>query len=116
MIQRVTQRADAEGITNIEARLADVYELPFEDETFDLVYMIAVINEIPNPESALNEFQRVLKSNGKLVFSELFLDPDYQLAGTLIRRVNSAGFQLIEKIGNVFYYTLIFGKKPYKDT
>jgi ubiquinone/menaquinone biosynthesis C-methylase UbiE len=116
MIQRVTQRADAEGITNIEARLADVYNLPFDDEKFDLVYMIAVINEIPNPESALREFQRVLKPNGKLVFSELFLDPDYQPASTLIRRANSAGFQLIEKIGNFFYYTLIFEKKPYKDT
>jgi ubiquinone/menaquinone biosynthesis C-methylase UbiE len=112
MIQRVTQRARAEGISNIEARLANVYELPFDDETFDLVYMIAVINEIPHSEKALREFRRVLKSNGKLVFSELFMDPDYRLASTLIRRVNSAGFQLIEKIGNFFYYTLIFEKNP----
>ncbi len=112
MLQRVTQRAQAEGITNLEARLANVYELPFDDETFDLVYMIAVINEIPRPERALREFQRVLKSNGKLVFSELFMDPDYQLASTLIRRVNPVGFQLSERTGNFFYYTLIFEKKP----
>ncbi len=29
------------------AEVANVHELPYEDASFDLVYMIAVINEIP---------------------------------------------------------------------
>ena len=48
MIERVRRRAEAEGIGNIEARVANVYDLPFEDGTFDVVYMIAVIGDIPN--------------------------------------------------------------------
>src|SRR4030042_5237048 len=31
MIERVTQRAQAERITNLEARKANVYALPFDD-------------------------------------------------------------------------------------
>lgn len=90
--------------------MADVYDLPFDDGSFDIVYMIAVIGEIPDPERALGEFHRVLSPSGMLVFSELFIDPDYPLADTLIRMVTSAGFRLKKKVGNFFYYTLIFEK------
>jgi len=111
MIERVNQRISAKGITNIEARVANVYDLPFDDQSFDLIYMITVINEIPDIPKALAEFHRVLKTSGTLVFSELFLDPDYPRAVTLTRKVQVAGFQLKKRIGNFFYYTLIFEKR-----
>jgi ubiquinone/menaquinone biosynthesis C-methylase UbiE len=110
MIERVRRRAEAEGIENIEARVANVYNLPFEDGTFDVVTMIAVIGEIPEPERAMQEFYRVLSPSGTLVFSELVMDPDYPLANTLIRMAASAGFRLRTKIGSFCYYTLIFEK------
>ena len=104
------KKIELEGIANINARVADAYELPFEDSYFDLIYMITVINEIPDIPRALKEFYRVLKLSGKLVFSELLLDPDYPLAGKLIKKVQSAKFRLVRKVGNFFYYTLIFEK------
>jgi len=110
MIERLQQRIDEESITNIDARVADVYELPFNDASFDLVYMIAVINEIPDIPQALAEFHRVLKPSGSVVFSELFMDPDYPLSAALTRKVQTAGFRIKEKLGNFFYYTLIFEK------
>jgi ubiquinone/menaquinone biosynthesis C-methylase UbiE len=106
MIERVARRAEAEGIENIEARVANVYDLPFEDGTFDVVYMIAVIGEIPEPLRAMREFHRVLSPSGTLVFSELVVDPDYPLASTIVRMAAAAGFRLREKIGTWFYYTL----------
>ena len=108
MVKRVRSRVEAEGIANVEARVADVYDLPFDDGTFDAAYMIAVIGEIPDPDRAMGEFQRVLKPEGTLAFSELLLDPDYLLASTLVRRARAAGFRVKDKIGNVFYYTLVF--------
>ena len=111
MIERVEQRIATEGVTNIDARVADVYDLPFNSESFDLVYMIAVINEIPNIPKALSEFHRVLKTAGRLVFSELFMDPDYPLASTLIQKAETAGFSLVKQLGNFFYYTLIFERR-----
>jgi ubiquinone/menaquinone biosynthesis C-methylase UbiE len=100
----------AQGSTNIEAHVANVYSLPHENAYFDLAYMIAVSGEIPDLEKAICEIHRVIKTGGKLVFSELFLDPDYPLSSTLIRKTTPLGFHLIEKIGNFFYYTLIFEK------
>ena len=110
MIERVRRRAEMEGVDNIEARVADVYDLPYEDETFDAIYMIAVIGEIPDPERAMSEFSRVLSTTGRLAFSELLMDPDYPLARTLIEKASHAGFRLVRKLGGFFYYTLIFEK------
>jgi len=110
MIERVIKRMETENITNINAEVANVYKLPYQDCSFDLIYMIAVFNEIPEQEKALTEFHRVLKPNGLLVFSELFMDPDYPLSKTLTKKVQSFPFKLKEKIGNFFYYTLKFEK------
>jgi ubiquinone/menaquinone biosynthesis C-methylase UbiE len=110
MVERVERRIAAEGSTNVETRLADVYQLPFGDETFDLIYMIAVISEIPQPERAMQQCHRVLKPQGTLVCSELFFDPDYPRAQTLLRMAANTGFQLKKRVGNFFYYTLIFEK------
>lgn len=115
MIDRVRQRAQAEGIANLEARVADVYDFPFDDGTFDAVYMITVISEIPDSERAMQEFYRVLSPSGSLAFSELLLDPDYPLAQTLIRQANKAGFRLRRKIGNFLAYTLVFEKPKNSD-
>ena len=38
------------------------------------------------------------------------VDPDYPLARTLILKACLAGFRLKERMGNFFYYTLIFEK------
>ena len=110
MIERVQQRAQVEGITNLEAKVANVYNLPFQDGMFDAIYMITVISEIPEPERAMQEFHRLLSPSGTLAFSELFTDPDYPLAQTLVRMASRANFRLKKKLGNFFSYTLVFEK------
>ncbi len=49
-----------------ELRVADAEKLPFEDETFDLVYSWGVLHHTPNPSVALQEAQRVLAPGGQL--------------------------------------------------
>jgi len=110
MIERLRARVEADGVTNVEGRVADVYDLPFDDESFDAAYLIAVIGEIPDPDRAMGEFYRMLKPGGILAFSELLLDPDYPLASTLLRLGAAAGFRLKKRIGNFFYYTLVLEK------
>jgi ubiquinone/menaquinone biosynthesis C-methylase UbiE len=110
MVARVQERARREGITNIDVRIADVYALPFKEDTFDVIYMTAVIGEIPHPERAMQEFRRVLAHYGLLVFSELLLDPDYPLQSHIIQLAETASFKLKRKLGNFFYYTLQFEK------
>lgn len=110
MIERLEQRVQAEGITNLEGQVANVYDLPFEAGTFDAVTLITVISEIPEPGRAMREFYRVLKPGGTLAFSELIFDPDYPLASTLVRMAGDAGFRLKKKVGNFFAYTVVFEK------
>jgi ubiquinone/menaquinone biosynthesis C-methylase UbiE len=110
MIERVRRRAELEGVRNIEARVADVYDLPFEEGSFDAIYMIAVLGEIPVPTKAMQELYRVLSPVGTLAFSELIFDPDYMRAKTLIGMARTAGFRLKKRVGNAVYYTLIFEK------
>jgi len=110
MIERVELRAEAEGVQNIEARVENVYDLPFEGGTFDAAYMIAVIGEIPEPKRAVRDLYRVLAPGGTLAFSEVLVDPDYPLTKTVMDWVAGSGFRLKEKVGNFFYYTLVFVK------
>ncbi len=110
MIERVQRRVQAEGATNVEAKVASVYDLPFEDGSFDAVYLITVIGEIPEPERAMGEFQRVLRPGGTLGFSELLFDPDYPRARTLVHLAEGAGLRLLKKSGNSLSYTIIFEK------
>jgi ubiquinone/menaquinone biosynthesis C-methylase UbiE len=110
MVERVRRRMEAEGITNVEVRVADVYDLPFDENSFDAGYMIAVIGEILEPVRAMREIRRVLKPDGTLALSEILPDPDYPRSGRLLALAQEAGFRLRRKVGNVLYYTLILEK------
>ena len=110
IIAQMKVRIHEAGLANVTARVADVYRLPFEDHTFDAIYMIAVIGEIPKPELALREFHRVLSPGGVLAFSELLSDPDYPRASTLTHLASETGFVPKHQLGNFFSYTLNFVK------
>ena len=43
--------------------------LPFDDETFDLVTMLAVIEHVKNPQFVITEIARVLRRKGRLVLT-----------------------------------------------
>ena len=47
---------------------AEAEELPFEDESFDLVFGHAVLHHIPDLERRFGEFRRVLRPGGTLAF------------------------------------------------
>lgn len=47
----------------------DMTNLSFESETFDLVIHSDTLEHVPNPERGLSECRRVLRSNGKCIFT-----------------------------------------------
>ena len=104
-------RIENKDIKNVKLVQASAYALPFSKESFDIVYMVAVFQEIPNKEKALKEINRVLKNNGILSISEFIVDPDYPLKSTTIKMVQRTGFNLNIVSGNFFNYTITFGKK-----
>src|SRR5262249_50785885 len=58
---------------NLEFMTADVYGLPFEDESFDVVHAHQVLQHLTDPVAALGEMRRVLRSGGLLAVR----DADY---------------------------------------
>ncbi|WP_213531909.1 class I SAM-dependent methyltransferase [Paenibacillus cisolokensis] len=72
MLEKAKKRAEKEGITDIEWIQGDVQELPFDNESFDVVYAesVTIFTDIPK---SLEEYYRVLKPGGRLIDREIVL-------------------------------------------
>ena len=68
MLQKARRRVAGRRLNNVE-RLAvmDAERLDFPDASFDVVVAQYVVNTVPHPEIALDEFARVLKPGGEIV-------------------------------------------------
>lgn len=109
-LERKLSKAGNQDIRNIELRQAGAYDLPFEDESLDLAYMVTVLQEIPDRVRALREIRRVLKADGILAVTEFLPDPDYALRSTTIKICQREGFILDDSLGNLWTYTVRFRK------
>ena len=68
MLRRARQRVAEERLSNVEGlAVMDAERLAFPDASFDVVVAQYVINTVPHPEAALDEFARVLKPGGEIV-------------------------------------------------
>jgi phosphatidylethanolamine/phosphatidyl-N-methylethanolamine N-methyltransferase len=68
MLRKARRRVLEGRLQNVE-RLAvmNAERLDFANDSFDAVVAQCVINTVPNPEAALDEFARVLKPSGEIV-------------------------------------------------
>ncbi|MEM6684662.1 MAG: class I SAM-dependent methyltransferase [Bacteroidota bacterium] len=57
-------------IKNVEFKVADIFDLPFEDEYFDHIFLCFVLEHLPNPQQALNKLKTKLKQNGTITLIE----------------------------------------------
>jgi len=64
-LEQNAERLDLE----VEALVADAEQLPFEDDSFDLVVGHAVLHHLPDLTQAFAELFRVLKPGGTIVFA-----------------------------------------------
>lgn len=53
----------------VEFRVGDMAQLPYADETLDLVISSEVIEHAPDPERVMREITRVLRPDGKLILT-----------------------------------------------
>ena len=107
---RLDRRVRARGIKNVSTAIAPADHLPFCDNTFDRVFMVTVLGEIPQKNKALLEVRRVLKHGGLLAIGELLADPDYPRKKSVLRWCHNAGLEPVAIHGNVIHYLLTFKK------
>jgi SAM-dependent methyltransferase len=69
MLDRLAATAEALGLEGVNTVETEAEVLPFDDESFDLVFGHAVLHHIPDLEKAFAEFRRVLRPGGMIAFA-----------------------------------------------
>ena len=90
----------------VEFLQQSAYDLPFDDETLDVVYFVGSLMEIPHPDRSLNAVYRVLKPGGTVSVSEMLPDPDYPGVYRSAALLKAAGYKIIDLSGNFLSYTI----------
>lgn len=57
------------NMSNFEAVVADIQNLPFSDSVFDIVVSLETLEHVPDPDKGLAELVRVTKLGGQLMIS-----------------------------------------------
>lgn len=106
-------------IKNIKFLLCGAEELPFENNSIDMVFMFKSLHHVPIElmDTALSEIKRVLKPNGLAYFSEPIFDGDLNEIIALFhdeKYVREKAFEALEKavlneefklFKEIFFYT-----------
>jgi len=103
MLSRAKQRA-RENDCLIDLQLADVMSLPFDDDSFDIVLMHLILAVVPEPQKALQEASRVLKTGGRILIYDKFLRPGQT---ALLRRLINPLIRHIATRTDVVFETLL---------
>jgi ubiquinone/menaquinone biosynthesis C-methylase UbiE len=69
-IAEAKRRTDAAGLTNVQFRQADIFELPFEPESFDHIFVCFVLEHLARPHEALAILKKLLKPGGSFTVIE----------------------------------------------
>ncbi|HEX3258580.1 MAG TPA: class I SAM-dependent methyltransferase [Pseudonocardia sp.] len=68
MVAAALRNAENLGL-DVDGRVADAEQIPYDDATFDVVVGHAVLHHIPDLDRAFREVLRVLKPGGRFVFA-----------------------------------------------
>jgi len=106
--------ARAEGVADfVEVKTGDMRELPFEDQTIDVVVSSLALHNIPTKEGraqAIHEIVRVLKPNGQVALL------DFQCTDEYVQTLHELGWHQAKLSGLQFQMfppvRVVTGKKP----
>jgi SAM-dependent methyltransferase len=69
-IAEAGRRADRAGLTNVQFRQADIFELPFDAESFDHVFVCFLLEHLSRPVDALAVLNGLLRPGGSITVVE----------------------------------------------
>ena len=110
MLDYSKRRFEKRKIKNAEYYLCNGKTFGFDDNSFDIIYMVTVIGEVENKEAYAQEFYRMLKPEGILSISELAGDPDKMTIDEIRNIIEKHNFKFYNKYGNKRNFTINFKK------
>jgi len=69
-INKAKDLLNTHEISNVEFKVADIFNLPFEAETFDHIFVCFVLEHLKDPIKALESLRKVLKKGGSITVIE----------------------------------------------
>lgn len=76
MIRKARQNCAKLGHSNVEFVLGDIEQMPFEDNSFNVVISNCVLNLVPDKSKAFSEIKRVLRPGGRFCISDVVIKGD----------------------------------------
>ncbi len=99
-VEHAQRRAIALGLgERTQYKVGNAAELPFDDNSFDLVTCQTLIMHVPSPQVALSEMLRILKPGGRILLSEPSNLPN-QFSSDTVQRAMSP--KEVSQIANLF--------------
>ncbi len=69
-LEKAREKVERNGIKNVRFLQADIFSLPFEDSSFDHVFVCFVLEHLQNPEKVLRSLRKILKPGGTITVIE----------------------------------------------
>lgn len=96
MLTRSRAKLRRKGARNFHLVQADAEDLPFGASTFDVVFLVTVLGEVPDPEACVADIARVLRPGGMLSLTEQAGDPDALTRAELQEMGRAVGLRCAE--------------------
>lgn len=84
MIERLTERASAEGLTNLHAQVGDGTALELDDDSFDVAVSLNAVSLFPDLTGGLSELVRVTRRGGEVVIGTFGPLPEVEFIAFLL--------------------------------
>jgi len=71
MLDVAGKRAESQGLSNVVFLQGDAGNLPFKNDTFDVVFSRFTLHHLKETQQAISEMKRVLKCSGRIVLADV---------------------------------------------
>jgi ubiquinone/menaquinone biosynthesis C-methylase UbiE len=112
MLHKNRRKLRQAAITNARWVQGSADTLPLTTEVFDVVFLVTVLGEVPEPRACLQAIQPVLRPGGLLSITEMQGDPDALGPEKVQQLAHQCGFTLLEAFSHFKGFMLNFTKAP----
>ena len=96
-------RAKTTDLTNVEFLACHARNLELE-HVADVIVLVSVLPEIPEPVRALEACVRALKPGGHVIISQELFEPEYVTSAQTDAWARAAGLEVVSREGNFWLY------------